>query len=107
MRLLNSIWNNANKYANGVVKDVLSWAILGALAWIGVSIMAMNTGAQNGSIARKQNEIEHPQIKSITDTLKMNDVKMQHCIELIQKDIEEINERDEREYQMLRDLYNK
>lgn len=107
MRLLNSIWNNANKYANGVVKDVLSWAILGALAWIGVSIMAMNTGSENGSIARKQNEIEHPQLKAITDTLKMNDVKMQHCVELIQKDIEEINERDEREYQMLRDLYQK
>ena len=107
MRLLNSIWNGANKYANGVVKDVLSWAILGALAWIGVSIMAMNTGSENGSIARKQNEIEHPQLKAITDTLKMNDVKMQHCVELIQKDIEEINERDEREYQMLRDLYQK
>ena len=107
MRLLNSIWSNANKYANGVVKDVLSWAILGALAWIGVSIMAMNTGSENGSIARKQNELEHPQLKAITDTLKMNDVKTRHCIELIQKDIEEINARDEREYQMLRDLYQK
>ena len=107
MRLLNSIWESLGKYSNGLIEGVLKWAVLGALAWIGVSIMAMNTGSENGSIARKQNEIEHPQLKAITDTLKMNDVKMQHCIELIQKDIEEINERDEREYQMLRDLYQK
>ena len=104
MRLIEKFFQKVGIGLAEKVTIAISFLILTAI-WAALS--AMNNGAYNGSVARKQNDIEHPQLKAITDTLKMNDVKTQHCIELIQKDIEEINARDEREYQMLRDLYNK
>ena len=104
MRLIENFFQ---KVGIGLAEKVTIAIVMLVITAIWAALSAMNNGAYNGSIARKQNDIEHPQLKSITDTLKMNDVKTQHCIELIQKDIEEINARDEREYQMLLDLYKK
>ncbi len=104
MRLIENFFQ---KVGIGLAEKVTIAIAMLVIAAIWAALSAMNNGAHNGSVARKQNDVEHPQLKAITDTLKINDVKMRHCIELIQKDIEEINARDEREYQMLRDLYNK
>lgn len=91
----------------GTAEKITVWVIILIITAIWGVLTSMNNGAYNGTVARKQNETEHPKLKAATDTLKANDVRLQHCIELIQKDIEEMNRRDEREYQMLRDLYQK
>lgn len=104
MRIINKFLKNVGI---GTAEKITVWVIILIITAIWGVLTSMNNGAYNGTIARSQNETEHPKLKATDDTLKMNDVQMKHCIELIQKDIEEINDRDEREYQMLLNLYSK